>query len=274
MVQRSLNTETASILVVDDEAVVRRILGDALAQAGYRVQRARNSSEALELLEHPGADLMLLDLQLGDDDGVEVMRIARSKWPHLPIVILTAHGSMSSAIEAVRLEAADYLLKPIGIEALRTRVAAVIERYRSNQQRHERIRSMYQQLQEIVKDEGMEMGSEPMLTNNHNHGSSLRVGDLSIDIQQHTVRMRGQTVEVTPTEFAILHTLARQPGMVIPCVQIIQAFQNVQMEEDEARTVIRPHIVRLRRKLEPNPQRPIYIQSVRGVGYRWSIEPE
>ncbi|EFO81843.1 two component transcriptional regulator [Oscillochloris trichoides DG-6] len=270
MVQRSFTTETASVLVVDDEAVVRRILGDALAQAGYRVQRAQNSAEALALLEHPGADLMLLDLQLGDDDGVDVMRIARSKWPQLPIIILTAHGSMSSAIEAVRLEAADYLLKPIGIETLRSRVAEVIERYRANQQRHERIRSMYQQLQEIVKDEGLAVHHEAPPSTSHE--LNLRVGDLSIDVQQHTVRMRGQTVEVTPTEFAILHTLARQPGVVIPCVQLIQAFQNVQMEEDEARTVMRPHIVRLRRKLEPDPQRPIYIQSVRGIGYRWKVE--
>ncbi len=270
MVQRAYTPQTASVLVVDDEVVVCRILGDALAQAGYRVHRACNGRDALAILEHPGVDLMLLDLQLGDEDGVDVMRHARTKWPQLPIIILTAHGSMSSAIEAVRLEAADYLLKPIKIELLRDRVGEVIERHRANQQRHERIRSMYQQLQELVMDEGLAVHQESALPTTQD--SSLRVGDLSIDVQQHTVRMRGQTVDVTPTEFAILHTLARQPGVVIPCVQLIQSFQNVQMEEDEARTVMRPHIVRLRRKLEPDPQRPIYIQSVRGVGYRWSIE--
>ncbi|NTV66071.1 MAG: response regulator transcription factor [Oscillochloris sp.] len=260
--------ESASILVVDDEALVRRILGDALAQVGYRVQRAASGAEALALLDSPGADMMLLDLQLGEDDGVDVMRAARSRWPNLPIIILTAHGSMASAIEAVRNDAADYLIKPISMDALRTRVAEVIERHRANQQRSERIRTMYQQIQELVKDEGLDAGRDtPPPTSGE---TALRVGPIAIDVQQHSVRMAGQTVDLTPTEFSILHTLVRQPGAVIPCVQLIQSFQHVQMDEDEARTVMRPHIVRLRRKLEPNPQQPIYIQSIRGIGYRWN----
>lgn len=261
-------TESASILVVDDEALVRRVLGDALSQAGYRVYRAASGAEALALLESNGADLLLLDLQLGEEDGVDVMRAARNRWPNLPIIIITAHGSMASAIEAVRLDAADYLLKPISMEVLRTRVAEILERHRASQQRNQRIRDMYQQIQALVEDAGI-VSPKPAQSQPA-PGVALRAGPLSIDIQHHMVRMIGQPVDLTPTEFAILHTLVRQPGVVIPCVQLIQSFQNVQMEEDEARTVMRPHIVRLRRKIEPDPQRPIYIQSVRGVGYRWN----
>lgn len=263
-----MTTESASILIVDDEALVRRVLGDGLLQAGYSVHRAASGAEAIASLEATAIDLILLDLQLGDDDGVEVMRDVRSRWPSLPIIILTAHGSMNSAIEALRHDAADYLLKPIGMEPLRARVAEVIQRHRASRERSQRIRSMYQQLQALVEDEGI--GPQQAAASATAPDSTLSVGPLYIDVSQHMVRMAGQPIELTPTEFAIIHALARQPGVVIPCVQLIQSFQGGQLDEDEARTVMRPHIVRLRRKIEADPQRPRYIQSVRGVGYRWS----
>lgn len=260
--------ESTTILVVDDEAVVRRVLGDALSQAGYRVRTASGVEEALAQLGQGAVDLMLLDLQLGGRDGVEVLREARARWPLMAVLILTAHGSLSSAIEAVRLDAADYLLKPIGIDALRARVAEVLARQRANQQRQDRIRHMYQQLQALVQDEGLLPQAEQAV------GDIYQAGPLSLDVPRHKVRMAGQPVDLTPSEFSILQTLARANGAVVPCVQLIQSFQNVSMDEDEARQVMRPHIVRLRRKIEPDPQRPCYIQSVRGVGYRWNSAGE
>jgi DNA-binding response OmpR family regulator len=265
-----MTLESAQILVVDDEAVVRRVLGDALSQAGHRVRLAASTREALALLEQSLADLMLLDLQLGDEDGTDLLRAARARWPQLPILILTAHGSLASAIEAVRHDAADYLLKPIGVEALRTRVAEVLARHRASQQRQERIRHMYHQLQALVSDEGL-LPARPAA---ESAGESYSAGPLTLDVQRHQVRMSGHLVELTPTEFAILHTLVRQAGSVVPCAQLIQSFQNVTMDEDEARQVMRPHIVRLRRKLEPTPQTPLYLQAVRGIGYRWNAAGE
>jgi DNA-binding response OmpR family regulator len=261
-------TESAHILVVDDETVVRRVLGDALAQTGYRVRTAASGAEALEkLAEHP-ADLILLDLQLGDTNGVEVMQVIRTRWPQSQIIILTAHGSMSSAIAAVRHEAADYLLKPIGIDALRQRVGEVLARYRASRDRQDLIRTMYQHLQTLVADEAAGTpGAEPPPGSGDER--TLSAGPLLVDRGRHLVRMAGQTIEVTPTEFAILQTLARSPGSVVGCTQIVQAFQSGVESEDEARQILRPHIVRLRRKLEPDPAHPRYLQSVRGIGYRW-----
>lgn len=254
-----------TILIVDDEAVVRRVLSDALIQVGYRTRVAGSRDDALVMIEHEPPDLVLLDLQLGEYDGIELLRVVRQRYPALPTIILTAHGSLSSAIEAVRLDASDYLLKPIGVEPLRARVAEVLGRSRVAQQRQERIKQMYQQLQALVHDEGLvDEPARKVLA-----GPIYTAGPISLDVQRHLVRMSGQQVEVTPTEFAILQTLVREPGTVVPCVQLIRSFQQVTMDEDEARQVMRPHIVRLRRKIEPDPQRPIYIQSVRGVGYRW-----
>lgn len=257
----------ASILIVDDEAVVRRVFGDALAQAGYRVRLAESGEAALAALAVAPAELVLLDLQLGDSDGIEVMRAARERWPQLQIIILTAHGSMASAIEALRADVADYLLKPVSVEALRTRVAEVLARNRTNRERTERLRSMSQQLQAMLNaDEMPPAPAKPTLAGER----VLRAGPLVLDIGRHSLHMDGQSIEVTPTEFAILHALLHSAGAVVTCGQLAQGFQSGVVDEDEARQIMRPHIVRLRRKLEPDPARPAYLQSVRGVGYRWN----
>lgn len=262
--------EHTHILVVDDETVVRRVLGDALAQAGYRVRTAASGEQALALMAEHAADLVLLDLQLGDSNGVDVMQVIRKRWQQTQIIILTAHGSMSSAIAAVRHEAADYLLKPIGVDALRQRVGEVLVRHRASRERQELIRNMYQQLQSLVEEESSpgaaaEAAAPPVQLDER----TLVAGPLVVDSGRYQVSMNGQSIEVTPTEFAILQMLARNPGSAVNCIQIVQAFQAGVDNEDEARQIVRPHIVRLRRKIEPDPAHPRYIQSVRGIGYRW-----
>ncbi|PDW02861.1 response regulator transcription factor [Candidatus Viridilinea mediisalina] len=265
-----ITPEHAHILVVDDETVVRRVLGDALAQAGYRVRTAASGEQALALMAEHAADLVLLDLQLGDTNGVDVMHVMRERWPQTQIIILTAHGSMSSAIAAVRHEAADYLLKPIGVDALRQRVGEVLVRHRASRERQTLIRNMYEQLQSLVEEESSPRAAPEVATPVvQPDEQTLMAGPLMVDSGRYQVSMSGQPIEVTPTEFAILQILARHPGSAVSCVQIVQTFQAGVDSEDEARQMVRPHIVRLRRKIEPDPAHPRYIQSVRGIGYRW-----
>src|SRR6476646_8510411 len=144
----------ATLLLVDDELIVRRLLSDALAHAGYHVEVASSDTEALDRLARPGIDMLLVDLRLGDADGVQVMQAARQLWPRLPIIMLTANGSLSSAIAAVRAGVADYLLKPIDLETLRARVAAILDAYYLSRAHAEQLTSMYSQLQAILQDEG------------------------------------------------------------------------------------------------------------------------
>ncbi|HEU4325917.1 MAG TPA: response regulator transcription factor [Roseiflexaceae bacterium] len=254
----------ATLLLVDDELIVRRTLGEALARAGYAIETAASGTEALERLGRPGVDLLLLDLQLGDINGVQVMQAARERWPRLPILMLTAHGSLPSAIAAVRYAAADYLLKPIRIDALRERVAEVLADTGTTQARYENLRLMYEQMRGFLQREGVLVDGTPSPPRH-----SLESGPLRIDEQRHTVSMRGQTVDITPSEFAILAELLRRPDAVVSCAQLTHAIGNHADDEEEARQIIRPHIVRLRRKLEPDPQQPTFLISVRGVGYRW-----
>jgi DNA-binding response OmpR family regulator len=262
----------ATLLLVDDELMVRRLLGDALAHAGYHVELASNDTEALERLAQPGIDMLLVDLRLGDADGVQVMQAARQLWPRLPIIMLTANGSLSSAIAAVRAGVADYLLKPIDLETLRERIAAILNDYYLSRERAEQLTAMYTQLHTILQGEGWLRdlpAGEPIQPAT---GRVYRSGPLALDVQCHSVTMHQQPIDVTPSEFAILVELLRQPGAVVPCLRLTEAIQTAVDDEEAARQLIRPHIVRLRRKLERDPQQPCYLLSVRGLGYRWANE--
>lgn len=258
-------TTKTTILIVDDEQMVRRLIGDALARSGYAIELAGSGSEAIKRLVRPGICLMLLDLQLGDMDGVAVMERARELWPDLPIIMLTAHGSLPSAIAAVRHGAADYLLKPTSMDELRTRVAAALSRRTLADERSTRLRSMYSEMQALLQSEGLIQAVGEVLPAEDTHMS----GPLRIDVRRHVVKLHDHPIDVTPTEFAILVELLRQPDMVISCSQLTQAINTPVDDEEEARQIIRPHIGRLRRKLELEPQQPRYLISVRGFGYRW-----
>jgi DNA-binding response OmpR family regulator len=264
-----MTADKPTILIVDDEALVRRVLGDALRRSGYTIESAASGHEALERLQEPGVDLLLLDLQLGDLDGVEVMRAARQRWPQLPIVMLTAHGSLPSAIEAVRCGAADYLLKPIGLDELRTRVGAALSLVEAERARGQELRAIFTRMGAVLRDEGLLDEIPPPAPA---PTTIYRSGPLCLDTQRHTVTLNSQLVEVTPSEFTILRELLSHPGAVVTCRQLVQALNTPTDDEEEARQLIRPHIVRLRRKVEPDAQQPTYLLAVRSVGYRWAGE--
>lgn len=261
----------STILIVDDELIVRRTLGDALSRANHHIETVASGAEALDRLQNGGIDLLLLDLQLGDMDGVTVMQRARSMWPTLSIVMLTAHGSLPSAISAVRSGAADYLLKPVKLDDLRERIASVLESQRACQTRNEQLRAMYEHMHFFLTKEGVIELGRPKSTS---ASEILHSGPLRLDIRQHTAIMHGTPITTTPSEFEILTELLRQPGVVASCGKLMRATNTMVSDEEEARQLIRPHIVRLRRKLEADPQQPRYLVSVRGVGYRWVGEGE
>lgn len=262
--------DKATILIVDDDLVVRRVLGDALGRAGYNIEIASSGAEALRRIAQPGIDLLLLDLQLGDIDGVAVMEEARRQWLNLPIIMLTAYGSLSSVIAAFHCSAADYLLKPISLDDLRKSVAAALKSYSNKSQQHEQLKDMYDKMQVLLLAEGLLGYTSTSASADSAVASVYESGPLRVDVRRHSVVMHGQPIDVTPIEFAILLELLSQPGVVISCSLLARATNTVASDEEEARQLIRPHIVRLRRKIELDPQQPCYLCSVRGMGYRWS----
>lgn len=231
-----------SILVVDDEPTPRMAIADALNMMGYRADEAGSGTEALAMLARQPYDLVLLDLRMPGMDGVEVMRRARIAHDDLLVIVLTAYGSLDSAIEAVRAGAADYLLKPISIRDTEDSIARALLR-RSGPLAAERF---------------------------------LRRGHVTLDREKNLAFLStGQegerrTVDLTVSETALLARLMRQPTRVLSCRDLARDALNYDVFEREAQEIVRPHISRLRQKLESDPAEPRLIHTIRGKGYMFS----
>jgi two-component system alkaline phosphatase synthesis response regulator PhoP len=222
-----------TVLVVEDEMEIARVVRDYLAQAGFEVIVVGDGSSAVASVRSAKPDLMILDLGLPGRDGLDVAREVR-RWSQTPIVILTARGDESDRIVGLELGADDYVVKPFSPKELVARVRAVLRRTRAS-------------------GRGDEL---------------LRVGDVVVDTAKMQVTAAGRRIELTPTEFHILAALAREPGRVFTRSQLLDAVHGVAIESYER--AIDAHVKNIRRKLEPTPSAPRYVQTVHGVGYRFA----
>jgi two-component system alkaline phosphatase synthesis response regulator PhoP len=222
-----------TVLVVDDEPKITHLLRDYLTRAGFAVLTAYDGGEALRTARSRKPDLLIVDLGLPDIDGLDVTRTLR-KESSVPMIILTARDEETDKILGLELGADDYMTKPFSPKELVARVRAVLRR------------------SEITQ-----------------HGAPddvLSAGDLRIDLAKHRAFVGEREVDLTATEFELLAALARQPGRVFTRSQLLDAIHGVSFESFER--AIDSHVKNLRRKIEPDPQKPVYILMVYGVGYR------
>jgi two-component system KDP operon response regulator KdpE len=217
------------VLVVDDEAPIRRALQSALSGHGYEVEVAEGGTTALTTIATWTPDAVVLDLMMPGIDGFEVVRQTRT-WSHVPIVVLSARGEERSKVEALDLGADDYLTKPFGIEELLARLRAVLRRAGAPQ--------------------------SPQFT----------VGDVTIDVARHVVTKGGQEVHLTPTEYDLLRVLATNAGKVLTHRQLLERVWGGYAAENSQQ--LRVYINYLRRKLEDDPSRPRWLVTEPGIGYR------
>jgi DNA-binding response OmpR family regulator len=222
-----------TILVVDDEPKITDVVRDYLLDAGYAVVTANDGRDALSQARARRPDLVVLDLGLPDLDGLDVARELRATT--VPIVMLTARGEELDRILGLELGADDYIVKPFSPRELVARVRAVLRR-----------------------TDGLEADAAVI----------LRVGDFELDVPRMRVSVAGRPVELTPTEFELLRTLASQPGRVFTRAQHLDANHGYAVESYER--AIDAHVKNVRRKLEPEPRRPRYLLTVHGVGYRFA----
>lgn len=225
-----MNTEDVSLLVVDDEQSVRRLLRTTLAGHGYHILEAGNGQAALDVLTHGGPDAVLLDLGLPDFDGIEVIRRLRGSGSRVPVIVLSSHNGESEKVAALELGADDYVTKPFGMAELLARIRAVLRR-QAQGQRGEAV---------------------------------FRSGGLTVDLPRRLVQVSGRTVKLTNKEWAILRLLVMHAGMVVTHQMIMQAVWGPREDPQYMRIYIRS----LRQKLEPNPEQPHYILTETGIGYR------
>jgi two-component system KDP operon response regulator KdpE len=254
--------QAAKILVVDDERTVRLMLETALRAQGYRVQTAANGQSALEQVEQEEFDLLLLDLQLGDSDGIEVLQSVKDRCPDTEVILLTAHGSVNSAIAALRYGAYDYLLKPAQVNDIRERVERGLEHRRIGQQRSE----LLQRISDSARALGMieTSGQPPPLPTSSDR---IDIGPLVLDLRRHSARLSDQSLMLTRTEFALLTALAQHIDTALSYGTLSEAVYGRAQPEDEARALLRPHIARLRHKLESTGATGISLVSIRSMGY-------
>lgn len=255
------------LLVVDDEPNIRAPLVRALSLQGYAVEEAGSGHEALTLLKNAPYNLMVLDLRMPGIDGLEVMQQARQLHPELSIIILTGHATLESAIAAVKAEAVDYLLKPATTHDILTAVDKALRR-RPKQVSQQQLAQMMGDALDVLRR--VEAPPIPRFNQGTNSKRFVRAYPLVLDRQTRLVALSDDSpyvVELTAGEMGLLASLMAKPGQVFTCRELVRAAWNYDMPEGEAQSLVRPHISRLRHKLEANPKTPRLIRTVRRQGY-------
>lgn len=259
-----MNTDSGRVLIVDDEVNIRTGLRDVLVKDGHTVTDAGSGEEALAILESLVCDVAIVDIRMPGMSGIELLEAIRNRWPHLAVIMLTGHGTLESAIVAVKAGAHDYLLKPTRPEAIRQSLVAAValsRRRKAEAQLLEAIRAGLERLDGTAESQTSEAPSTA-------DTRQLEIGDLHIDLRSHQVRRDGTPVHLSPSEFRLLVALASRPGEAVDYAALVQLSLGYEAELWEAKELIKRHIFALRHKIEPNPASPCYVLNVRGVGYR------
>jgi len=255
------------ILVVDDETALRTTMADLLASNDREIVTAASGEEALAYLEDGAFDLLIVDLIMPGIDGLQVMDVAQKLSPQAKIIMLTAYGTLESAIQAMRRGASDYLLKPANAPQIEAAVARALHMRYEEARRDELIDRIGDAFDELRSKEGIPARTQPAPPRQERF---LQARGIIIDLQKHIVTMHGRALELTPTELRLLSTLIAHTDQVMSCRELVYQVQNYETDEREARSIIRVYIRRLRKKIEPDPSSPNYILNVRGAGYMFS----
>jgi two-component system response regulator MprA len=260
----------ARLLIVDDEPPLREALVDILHGNGFQVDSASDGREALQRLEHTSYDLMVLDIALPGLSGIEVMQRARLMNPDLAIVVLTAHAGVDSTIAAVKVGVADYMLKPFEVNDLVLSLSRALQE-RARQQRRERLLDMVGETMSLLQHGAESGGSRPPAAA---LPPTVRVGPLTVDRHKRRATVEGnpaRTVELTEGEVSILLTLMENPNQVLSYRQLADTALGYEgMDRWTVESVVRSSVFRLRQKIEPQPDAPRLICTVRGRGYFFS----
>ena len=260
--------QMASVMVVDDEAVARVSLAEILRLEGYQVATAASGEEALSLLNKSGPfDLMVLDLKMPGMDGLEVTESVRLHSPGTVVILLTAFATLETAIQAIRNGAHDYLIKPCPIPDVLESVRKGLAKRQQEQQRQHLVSKLQRTLSELVTVEGAETAEDAVASQ---PSRFIQVRDVVVDRQKHVAMLRGQPLDLTPTEFKILVCLLETPDQVWSPQELVRRAQGYETDAWGARAIVRVHIRRLRKKMEIDPSAPKYILNVRGVGYMFT----
>jgi len=262
-------TSQNSILIVDDEDRLRRSLSLILQKDNYWVETAANAEEALNCMKIREYDLMFLDLNLPGMSGIDLLVEVHRQVPHMPVLILTAYAALESAIQAIRLGARDYLIKPVEPVVILRRVAELL----AESDQPARKKEIVGQLQALLAELQRMEGEEPVPTNTQtaNPSGILKKGIFELDLHARHVSLKGKYIPLTGIYFDYLSTLLRHAPKVVEYKTLVKESQGYDVSIAEAGDLARWRIHELRKIIEEDPDHPLYILTVRGTGYRLAI---
>ncbi|WP_017753452.1 response regulator transcription factor [Calidifontibacillus oryziterrae] len=225
------------VLVVDDEHNLRETIGSYLRNEGYEIVEASNGTIAVQLIKDNKIDMVLLDIMMPEMDGYQALREIRSIQKKIPVIMLTAKTDEVDKLLGLEMGADDYITKPFSMRELAARIKAVLRRSMPKEEEEDEI---------------------------------IERGDMIINLSTYEVFVKGQKINLTPTEYSILVTLAQKPGRVYSRLQLMnnafgEAYANYERSIDT-------HVSNLRKKVEDDPHNPIYIHTLYGIGYRFGGE--
>jgi len=223
-------TTSAQILILDDDPIILDSLREFLSIEGYRVFTARDFEQACGVLSSESIQLVITDLNMPNVDGLEFLRYVIDRYPHVTTIMITAYGSIESAVEAIKIGAYDYLTKPFSFTELLARIESLVRRNRQSAETE----------------------------------TVLRVADLEMDLLARTVKRAGHNIDVQPREFRLLEYLMRNAGQVVTRTMLLEKVWDYHF--DPQTNVIDVHISRLRAKIDKEFETPL-LQTIRGAGY-------
>lgn len=261
---------SASILVLDDDENFRRTLAFILKRAGYQVTTVEHPQAAVESLQNGTFDLFVLDIKMPDMDGLSLLAEIRKQYPHLPTLILTGYGGLDTAVEALRLNARDYFTKPVDPTFFLERVQKILDEEDALRKRI----SLVSQIKKLLAD--LERIDQPLGPDEVNRAANvpmdssrfLQKDDFILDLKAQQVDFRGKPISLPPSTFNYLVTLLRHSPRPVSYEALVMEAQGYSLGARESRAISRWQIYQLRQALEPDPDHPVFILTVRNIGYR------
>ena len=274
-------TQPAHILVVDDEGANRYSVSKTLQRVGYVVDEAASGEEALSQVDKQEFDVVLTDIRMQGIDGIELLRQIKDASPDAIVILMTGYASLGTAVEALRLGAHDYLIKPSSSQDIRTSVGRGIERARNLKRRRRLLDAIKTDVFELAREdvESARISYDTSFERSSPHygeripepvNNTMQLGPLTVYPGRYQISVGDRPIDLTPTEFDLLLYLAAHRGRVVPCHELVREVRGYAVDESEAREVIRPHVSNLRRKLKATGENNDLIVNVRGIGYRLS----
>ena len=264
-------TSTAHILVVDDEANLRRTVARVLQHAGFEVTTASSGSEGMAFLAAQRFDLVYMDIRMPDMNGLEALKSIHATYPQLPVILFTGQPDLSSAVSALRHGALDYLQKPLKPEMLIERARTALAKLELERRRRE-IQSQIESLQIELKSLESATEAEQQaagIATVDSENRYLKRGSLTLDLHTRRVNVGNQpSIFLPPTSFDYLLVLARHAPSVVDYQTLVAEAQGYQASPREAQELVKWHIHHIRQAIEPDISHPTFVINVRGSGYR------